>query len=98
MVWRDGERAAVHAAGYDWTDRYPRIVQAARRLRVLRFLIDGKVVVCGEDGISTPAAPMPLSPQAPSGAAGPAPATSYAGASFLSAFRPLQHLDALLDR
>jgi bifunctional non-homologous end joining protein LigD len=37
--------------GYDWTDRYPRIVEAATALQANSFLIDGEVVVCGEDGV-----------------------------------------------
>jgi bifunctional non-homologous end joining protein LigD len=38
--------------GYDWSERYPRIVQAARRLPVTRFLIDGEAMVCGHDGVA----------------------------------------------
>jgi bifunctional non-homologous end joining protein LigD len=46
-------RAAVDAPrGYDWSDRYPLIVQAALRLRKSSFVIDGEAVVLGADGIS----------------------------------------------
>ena len=53
MVWRDGERVRLLTRrGFDWTQRYPWIVHSARQLRMARFLIDGKAVVCGEDGVS----------------------------------------------
>jgi ATP-dependent DNA ligase len=53
MVWRDGDRVRLFTRrGFDWTDRYPRIVHAASRLPVTRFLIDGEAVVCGEDGVT----------------------------------------------
>ena len=53
MVWRDGERVRLFTRrGFDWTQRYPWIVHSARRLRVTRFLIDGEVVVCGDDGVA----------------------------------------------
>jgi len=38
--------------GYDWADRFPAIVEAARRLRAQSFLIDGEVIVCRPDGLS----------------------------------------------
>lgn len=38
--------------GYDWSDRYPLITQAALRLRKSSFVIDGEAVVLGSDGIS----------------------------------------------
>ena len=53
MVWRDGERVRLFTRrGYDWTKRYPRIVNSARKLRSTRFLIDGEAVVVGDDGVS----------------------------------------------
>jgi ATP-dependent DNA ligase len=53
MVWRDGERVRLFTRrGYDWTHRFPRIVNSARKLRATRFLIDGEAVVCGDDGVS----------------------------------------------
>ncbi len=36
--------------GYDWTDRFPRIVEAAGRLRVTSFLLDGEGVILRPDG------------------------------------------------
>ena len=38
--------------GYDWSDRYPLIIEAALRLRKQSFVIDGEAVVLGPDGIS----------------------------------------------
>jgi ATP-dependent DNA ligase len=53
MVWRDGERMRLFTRrGFDSTQCYPWIVHSARRLRTTRFLIDGEVVVCGEDGVA----------------------------------------------
>jgi bifunctional non-homologous end joining protein LigD len=37
--------------GLDWTDRYPSIAAAIARLSCRSCLIDGEVVICGEDGI-----------------------------------------------
>jgi bifunctional non-homologous end joining protein LigD len=48
MVWRDGERVRLFTRrGFDWTRRYPLIVDSARQLPVTRFLIDGEAVCCG---------------------------------------------------
>jgi len=53
MVWRHGDRVRLFTRrGYDWTDRYPRIIDAARRLKATSLLIDGEAVCCDEDGIS----------------------------------------------
>jgi ATP-dependent DNA ligase len=38
--------------GFDWSHRYPVIVEAAGSLRVRSIAIDGEVVVCGNDGVS----------------------------------------------
>ena len=38
--------------GYDWTKRYPWIVEAALKNRHKQFVIDGEAVVLGVDGIS----------------------------------------------
>ena len=38
--------------GYDWSERYPLINQAALGLRRSSFVIDGEAVVLGPDGIS----------------------------------------------
>jgi bifunctional non-homologous end joining protein LigD len=53
MVHRDGASVRVITrGGYDWSDRYPAIVSAARRLPSKRFLIDGEGVVEGSDGVA----------------------------------------------
>lgn len=50
---RDGDRIRlITRGGYNWTDRYPWIVEAARKNRVKQFVIDGEAVVLGVDGIS----------------------------------------------
>src|SRR5215212_3768041 len=36
--------------GYDWTDQYPRIVQAVAKFRVKSFVIDGEAVICDRKG------------------------------------------------
>jgi bifunctional non-homologous end joining protein LigD len=52
QVKRDGTRVRLFTRrGYNWTERYPRIVEAATALRASSFLIDGEVVVCGDDGV-----------------------------------------------
>ena len=38
--------------GQDWSDRYPRIVEAALRNRNSAFVIDGEAVLLGVEGIS----------------------------------------------
>ena len=38
--------------GYDWTDRYPWIVESALKNRQKQFVIDGDAVVLGVDGVS----------------------------------------------
>jgi bifunctional non-homologous end joining protein LigD len=50
---RDGDRVRlITKSGYDWTKRYPRIVEAARRNRRTRFVIDGEAIVRGVDSYS----------------------------------------------
>ena len=40
-VERDGDRVRlITRGGYNWTKRFPRIVEAARKNRVKRFIID----------------------------------------------------------
>jgi bifunctional non-homologous end joining protein LigD len=58
----DGYRIAVHIepgrtriltrGGYDWTDRFPSIVDDARRLAVKTAILDGEAVVLDEMGRS----------------------------------------------
>jgi bifunctional non-homologous end joining protein LigD len=38
-------------AGFDWTTRYPSIAAAVAALPCRSCLIDGEVVICGEDGV-----------------------------------------------
>src|SRR3954453_11907799 len=53
IVQREGKRVRLLTRrGYDWSDRYPLIVEAALRLRKTSFVIDGEAVVLGPDGIS----------------------------------------------
>jgi ATP-dependent DNA ligase len=50
---RDGNRVRlITRGGYNWTDRYPWIVEAARKVRQTRFVIDGEAVVLGVDGVA----------------------------------------------
>jgi bifunctional non-homologous end joining protein LigD len=52
-VERGGDRVRlITRAGYDWTKRYPWIVEAALKNRQKRFVIDGEAVILGVDGIS----------------------------------------------
>jgi len=53
IVSRDGDRVRLFTRnGYDWTSRYPLIVEAARRIRTQQFVLDGEAVLLGVDGIS----------------------------------------------
>jgi ATP-dependent DNA ligase len=53
IVQRDGARVRLFTRnGYDWSDRYPLIVEAALRNRISSFVIDGEAVLLGVDGIS----------------------------------------------
>jgi bifunctional non-homologous end joining protein LigD len=53
IVSRDGDRVRLFTRnGYDWTSRYPLIVEAARRIRTKQFVLDGEAVLLGLDGIS----------------------------------------------
>jgi ATP-dependent DNA ligase len=53
IVQRDGARVRLFTRnGYDWSDRYPLIVEAALRNRATSFVIDGEAVLLGVDGIS----------------------------------------------
>src|SRR4051812_30114734 len=53
MVRREGSRVRCFTrGGYDWADRFPAIVDAAKSIRADSFLIDGEAVVCRGDGVS----------------------------------------------
>jgi bifunctional non-homologous end joining protein LigD len=50
---RHGDRVRLFTRrGFDWSDRYPRIVDAMAALKVTSATIDGEAVWCGEDGLS----------------------------------------------
>jgi bifunctional non-homologous end joining protein LigD len=50
---RDGDRVRlITRGGYNWTKRFPWIVEAARKIRHKRFVLDGEAVVLRVDGIS----------------------------------------------
>ena len=52
-IERDGDRVRlITRNGYDWTKKYPWIVEAALKNRTKHFVIDGEAVVLGVDGIS----------------------------------------------
>src|SRR3954464_2086599 len=52
-VHREGKRVRLFTRnGHDWTDRYPLIVEAALRIRVSSFVLDGEAVLLGIDGRS----------------------------------------------
>jgi ATP-dependent DNA ligase len=53
IVQLEGKRVRLFTRnGYDWSDRYPLIVEAALRNRATSFVIDGEAVLLGVDGIS----------------------------------------------
>lgn len=62
-IKHDGYRLQVHRSGgfvrlltrrgLDWTERYPLVVNAARSLKAESFVLDGEVVVCGDDGVAS---------------------------------------------
>ena len=53
IVVRDGDRVKLLTRnGYDWSNRYPWIVESALRNRQRQFVIDGEAVILGVDGRS----------------------------------------------
>ena len=49
----NGDRVRLYTRrGYNWADRYPRVLEALRSLRVRSIVIDGEAVWCGKDGKS----------------------------------------------
>jgi ATP dependent DNA ligase domain len=53
MVRRDGAGVRLLIRdGYDWSDRFPTILEAANRLTVRTCLIDGEAVCCDDNGIA----------------------------------------------
>jgi bifunctional non-homologous end joining protein LigD len=54
MVRRDGVRVRCFTRnGHDWADRFPAIVDAAKRIKTASFLIDGEAVIARDDGHRT---------------------------------------------
>jgi ATP-dependent DNA ligase len=52
MIRRDGAGVRLFTRrGYDWTERFPAIVNAARSIPAKSFLIDGEAVCCDESGV-----------------------------------------------
>jgi bifunctional non-homologous end joining protein LigD len=50
---RDGDRVRlITRGGYNWTNHYPWIVEAALKNRQKHFVIDGEAVILGVDGYS----------------------------------------------
>src|SRR6516164_6238419 len=50
---RDGRGVRlITRGGYNFADRYPWIVEAARKVRQTRFVIDGEAAVLGIDGMA----------------------------------------------
>jgi bifunctional non-homologous end joining protein LigD len=53
VVRRTDDRVRLYTRrGFNWADRYPRIVETLRSLRVRSITIDGEAVICGTDGKS----------------------------------------------
>ena len=53
IVQREGKRVRLWTRnGHDWSDRFPRITEAALRNRNSSFVIDGEAVLLGVDGRS----------------------------------------------
>jgi hypothetical protein len=53
MARRDGNRVRLYTRrGYDWSDKYPWIVESLRSLRVRSIIVDGEAVWAGRDGRS----------------------------------------------
>jgi bifunctional non-homologous end joining protein LigD len=53
IVQRDGQRVRLFTRrGFDWSDRFPLISAAARRLRPQSFVIDGEAVWLDRDDLS----------------------------------------------
>jgi ATP-dependent DNA ligase len=49
---REGRVRLYTRRGYDWTDKYPHLVEAMLRLKPKSIVLDCELVVCDEDGVS----------------------------------------------
>ena len=53
LIQREGDRVRLFTRnGHDWSDRYPLIVAAARKLRTASYVIDGEAVILDDDGLA----------------------------------------------
>src|SRR4051812_27326653 len=53
MIIREHDRVRLRSkGGFDWTDRYPWIVETARKLKQDQFVLDGEAVLLNVDGMS----------------------------------------------
>jgi len=52
VVREDSRVRLLTKGGYDWTKRYPRIVEAALKNRQKHFVLDGEAIIRGVDGYS----------------------------------------------
>jgi ATP-dependent DNA ligase len=53
IVRKAGDQVRIFTRrGNDWSERFPRIVEAVKALKPESIVIDGEAVVCGPDGIS----------------------------------------------
>src|SRR5690242_11466011 len=48
---RDDRIRVLTRRGADWTDRFPRVVQAAKRIKATSFLLDGEGIVYDKKGM-----------------------------------------------
>jgi ATP-dependent DNA ligase len=51
VVWDDKTVRLLTRNGHDWTNRYPWIVETARKIRQKQFVIDGEAVVLDVIGV-----------------------------------------------
>lgn len=52
QVRKDGDRVRLFTRrGFDWTERYPRIVAAARKIKARSCTLDGEAVCVEENGV-----------------------------------------------
>jgi ATP-dependent DNA ligase len=53
IVRREGKRVRLSTRrGFDWSGRYPRVTEAALKLRARSFVLDGEAVILGDDGLA----------------------------------------------
>jgi ATP-dependent DNA ligase len=52
LIHRDGDAVRLFTRrGYEWTHRFPRVMDQARRLRPSAFVIDAEAVFCGDNAV-----------------------------------------------